>query len=253
MKYENTVRGRFIERPNRFIATVDVGGRQETVHVKNTGRCRELLTPGATVILESFPENSTRKTKFDLIAVYKGELLINMDSQSPNKAAAEFIPRLFPGTSLIRPETKSGSSRFDFYIEADKIPRNSAVNLSENLDVPVGKCPEKTDKEVRRIFMEVKGCTLESEGVCRFPDAPTERGRKHLDELARCVKSGYEAYVLFVIQMSGMKYFTPNYGTDPRFGEALKRAAGAGVIPLAYSCKVTEDSMVIDKPVKIVL
>lgn len=261
MKYENTVLGRFIERPNRFIATVEINGRTETVHVKNTGRCRELLTPGATVIMENFsenfserfPEKSHRKTKLDLIAVYKGELLINMDSQSPNKAAAEFIPQLFPGVSLIRPETKFGSSRFDFYIEADKIYGNSTENLSEDPDCPVGERFEKTDKEVRRIFMEVKGCTLESEGVCRFPDAPTERGRKHLDELAGCVKAGYEAYVLFVIQMSGMKYFTPNYGTDPQFGEALKRAVGAGVIPLAYSCKVTEDSMVIDKQVKIVL
>ena len=161
-----------------------------------------------------------------------------MDSQSPNKAAAEFIPRLFPGVTLIRPETKFGNSRFDFYIEAENIPENYS---------------EKRAKNLRRIFMEVKGCTLEADGVCRFPDAPTERGRKHLDELARCIESGYEAYVLFVIQMSGMKYFTPNYDTDPEFGEALKRAVKAGVTPLAYSCKVTEDSMVIDKPVKIVL
>ncbi|MDE7294023.1 MAG: DNA/RNA nuclease SfsA [Oscillospiraceae bacterium] len=238
MKYENTIRGRFIERPNRFIAAVEINGKTETAHVKNTGRCRELLTPGATVILQRFPENSPRKTKLDLIAVYKENLLINMDSQSPNKAAAEFIPQLFSGVTLIRPETKFGNSRFDFYIEAENIPE---------------KCSEKRDKNLRRIFMEVKGCTLEADGVCRFPDAPTERGRKHLDELARCIESGYEAYVLFVIQMSGMKYFTPNYDTDPEFGEAHKRAVKAGVTPLAYSCKVTEDSMVIDKPVKIVL
>lgn len=234
MKYENIIRGRFIERPNRFIAEVEINGRRETAHVKNTGRCRELLTPGATVILERFPENSHRKTKLDLIAVYKGELLINMDSQSPNKAAAEFIPRFFPNVTLIRPETKFGSSRFDFYIEAEK-------------------SVEKSDKNLRRIFMEVKGCTLEKDGVCKFPDAPTERGRKHLDELARCAQTGYEAYVLFVIQMSGAKCFTPNFDADPEFGNALKRAVKMGVTPLAYECRVTEDSMVIAEPVKIIL
>lgn len=233
MRYENTLTGRFIERPNRFIAEVETERGRETAHVKNTGRCRELLIPRAKVILQRFPEDSPRKTKLDLIAVYKGERLINIDSQSPNKAAAEFIPRLFPNVRLIRPETKFGSSRFDFYIEA-----------AEN------NAPQE---KIRRIFMEVKGVTLENEGICRFPDAPTERGRKHLDELTRCLKEGYEAYLLFVIQMERAKHFTPNIDTDPEFAEALKRAAAAGVIPLAYSCKVTEDSMEIDKPIKIIL
>lgn len=246
MNYENTVTGRFIERPNRFIAAVEVNGRTQTAHVKNTGRCRELLTPGARVILERFPENSPRKTKLDLIAVYKGRRLINMDSQSPNKAAAEFIPRLFENVTLIRPETKFGNSRFDFYIEA----------AAENSLYPDKNPPENTPGEnakKRKIFMEVKGVTLENEGVCRFPDAPTERGRKHLEELAVCVKEGYEAYILFVVQMNKVKYFTPNRETDPLFGEALKRAANAGVVPLAYSCRVTESSMEIDKRVKIIL
>ncbi|MCM1578684.1 MAG: DNA/RNA nuclease SfsA [Ruminococcus sp.] len=232
MRYGETVKGRFIERPNRFIAVVEAEGKRQTVHVKNTGRCRELLTPGAEVILEKFPESSARKTKFDLIAVYKGGLLINMDSQSPNKAAGEFIPRLFPDVTLIRPETKFGNSRLDFYIEA-KSPDNAHVT--------------------RKIFMEVKGCTLENEGICMFPDAPTQRGRKHIGELTECVRSGFEAYILFVIQMSGMKYFTPNYGTDPQFGEALKMAEAAGVRLLAYECRVTEESMEIEKQIGIIL
>lgn len=217
--------GRFISRPNRFIAYAEIGGQIEKVHVKNTGRCKELLTDNARIFLEYFPDSPSRKTNYDLIAVCKGDLLINMDSQSPNKAAAEFIPRLFEDAALIKPETKFGSSRFDFYIEA------------------VG----------RKIFMEVKGCTLENDGVCRFPDAPTERGVKHISGLIECVRQGYEGYILFVIQMNKAKYFTPNRETHPEFAEALRNAADKGVKVLAYTCEVTPHSMEIAEPVKIIL
>ena len=225
IKYGTTEEGVFISRPNRFIAKVMVNGREETVHVKNTGRCRELLPQGARVILEKASEGSKRKTQFDLIAVYKNGMLINMDSQSPNKAAMEFIPQLFENVTYIRPETVFGSSRFDFYIEAGD----------------------------RKIFMEVKGCTLEDNGICRFPDAPTQRGLKHINELVTAAKSGYEAYILFVIQMEKAEYFTPNRDTHPQFADALKAASEKGVNVLAYTCTVTPDSMVIDKPCKIIL
>lgn len=225
MRYGKIVQGSFISRPNRFIALVDIDGVTETVHVKNTGRCKELLTPGAKVILECAPEDTKRKTKFDIIAVYKGDMLINMDSQSPNKAAAEFIPKLFEGVTLIRPETVYGDSRFDFYIEAGE----------------------------RRIFMEVKGCTLEENGVCRFPDAPTERGVKHVKELVRAVAEGYEGYILFVIQMERARFFTPNKDTHPEFASALKKASEKGVRVIAYTCDVAPDSMVITEPCRIML
>lgn len=223
MKYGKTETGRFISRPNRFIAAVETSEGIRTVHVKNTGRCKELLTEGAKVVLERFPEVSKRKTDFDLIAVYKNGMLINMDSQSPNKAAGEFIPRLFENVTLIRPEKTWGNSRFDFYIEAGE----------------------------RKIFMEVKGVTLENNGVCMFPDAPTERGVKHLKELARAAGEGYETYVLFVIQMERAEYFTPNYDTHPEFGETLKFARDNGVKILAYTCRVEENSMEIAEPCEI--
>lgn len=225
MQYGKVREGIFLSRPNRFIAMVEIDGKAETVHVKNTGRCRELLTPGARVILECAPPDTKRKTKYDIIAVYKGDMLINMDSQSPNKAAMEFIPKLFEGVTYIRPERVYGSSRFDFYIEAGK----------------------------RKIFMEVKGCTLEEKGICSFPDAPTERGVKHINELIKAASEGYEAYILFVIQMEKALYFTPNDRTHPQFGEALRQAAGQGVKILAYSCNVTENSMSIAEPVRIEL
>ncbi|MGN1106562.1 MAG: DNA/RNA nuclease SfsA [Huintestinicola sp.] len=225
MKYGETAEGKFISRPNRFIAKVEINGKAETVHVKNTGRCKELLVPEARVILEKAPVSSPRKTAYDLIAVYKNGMLINMDSQSPNKAAMEFIPKLFEGVTYIRPETTYGSSRFDFYIEAGE----------------------------RKMFMEVKGCTLEDNGICRFPDAPTERGVKHVNELINAAKEGYEAYILFVIQMETAKYFTPNRETHPEFAEALKKASENGVKILAYTCTVTPDSMVINKPCRVKL
>ena len=214
----------FQERPNRFIAHVMLDGHREICHVKNTGRCRELLTPGASVFIEEC-SNPARKTKYDLIGVKKGHLLINMDSQVPNKAVEEWLLKkeLFIDLTLVRPETKYGSSRFDFYIEAGG----------------------------RRIFMEVKGVTLEEEGVARFPDAPTLRGIKHIHELMEAIKEGYEAYVLFVIQMKGVSSFEPNYRTHQEFGEALKQAAEAGVHILAYDCIVTEDSIEIDRQVRV--
>lgn len=192
--------------------------------MKNTGRCKELLTAGARVILEE-SSNPARKTKFDLIAVYKNDMLINMDSGCPNRAVSEFIPKLFNDVTLIKPEAGFGSSRLDFYIEAGN----------------------------RRIFMEVKGCTLEGGGVCKFPDAPTERGVKHLNELIRAVESGFEAYIFFVIQMEKAKYFTPNRETHPEFADTLKAAYEKGVKILAYTCKVSPDEAVIDKPCKVIL
>ncbi|MGN0674433.1 MAG: DNA/RNA nuclease SfsA [Oscillospiraceae bacterium] len=221
MNYKRISKGKFLSRPNRFIAYAEIDGRIEKCHVKNTGRCRELLTEGCTVYLER-AENSARKTRFDLVAVEKGERLINMDSYAPNIAAAEFLPKLFPSGN-IRAEYKYGNSRFDFYIEEDG----------------------------RKILLEVKGVTLENDGIVMFPDAPTERGAKHVSELIKCMDDGYEAYLLLVIQMNGVKYFTPNRVTDPKFSDALISAAESGVNILAYDCIVTPESMEINKPVEI--
>ena len=222
MVYENMVPGIFLRRPNRFIAYVEMSGCEEICHVKNTGRCKELLVNGSTVYLQK-SNNPNRKTKYDLIAVYKGERLINMDSQVVNKVALEFIPKLFSDIKYIKPEYKYGNSRFDIYIETE------------------------TDK----IFIEVKGVTLENDGVVRFPDAPTERGVKHLNELQKAVTEGYKAYVLFIVQMSDVKYFEPNRETHPQFADALKQAKTNGVIPLAYDCSVTPDCIEIRNPILI--
>ena len=226
MRYERIEKAVFLERPNRFIAYVEREGEKETVHVKNTGRCAELLVPGAQVYIQR-SVNPERKTKWDLIGVEKGERMINMDSQIPNRVVEEWIRdgNLVEGATLIRPETTFGSSRFDLYVEA----------------------------EGRRIFIEVKGVTLEENGVCRFPDAPSERAVKHLEELERAEREGYEAYVFFVIQMKGVKYFTPNTDTHPAFAIALRKAAKNGVRVLAYDCVVTGDSIRIDSPVRVVL
>ena len=226
MRYERIERAVFLERPNRFIAYVERDGEKETVHVKNTGRCAELLVPGARVYIQR-SANPERKTKWDLIGVEKGERMINMDSQIPNRVVEEWIREgnLVEGATLIRPETTFGSSRFDLYVEA----------------------------EGRRIFIEVKGVTLEEKGVCRFPDAPSERAVKHLEELERAEREGYETYVFFVIQMKGAKYFTPNTDTHPAFAKALRKAAKNGVRVLAYDCVVTGDSIRIDSPVRVVL
>ena len=226
MEYQNIIQGKFIARPNRFIAHVEIGGRVEICHVKNTGRCRELLVPGATVFVQDC-QSATRKTRYDLISVYKGDRLINMDSQAPNKVFSQWMREgnLFGGDAIIKPETKYGSSRFDFYIE----------------------------EGARKAFVEVKGVTLEENGVVLFPDAPTLRGVKHLDELSRCVKAGYEAYAVFIIQMNRVKYFTPNIKTHPEFGHALCEAEKAGVKILALDCLVTRNSIVAERVVKVEL
>ena len=226
MKYSDIYIGKFIARPNRFIAHVELNGSIEVCHVKNTGRCRELLVPGAKVVLER-AKNPERKTKYDLIAVWKGGLLINMDSQAPNIAFGEWAECTgFPGDlTELRPETTHGDSRFDFYYNS----RNSCG------------------------FIEVKGVTLEKDGVVMFPDAPTARGAKHLRGLIECAKNGYGAYAVFVVQMSGMKYFTPNAETDPEFAAALREAAGAGVNIIALECDVKPDSMTIARPIPVKL
>ena len=228
MKYKKVTQGRFISRPNRFIAQVEIDGEIHTVHVKNTGRCRELLVPDARVYLE-ISDNPARKTKYDLIAVEKqtdsGILLVNMDSQIPNAAAGEWLKKsgLFSENAIIMREKTFGKSRFDFYIEDGK----------------------------RKIFMEVKGVTLEDDGVCRFPDAPTERGVKHIKELIKCMEDGYEAYILFVIQMSPVKWLEPNDVTHQAFGDALREAKKAGVHILARDCKIAIDSMEIMNDVEV--
>ena len=219
MKYGKVIPAEFLNRPNRFIAEVRIAGKVEKVHVKNTGRCRELLVPGCRCYLHD-SGNPARKTRYDLIAVRKGELLINMDSQIVNDAAEEFLKKgtLFPKSAVIRRETVFGSSRFDFYIETGS----------------------------RKIFLEAKGVTLENNGVVSFPDAPTARGVKHLDELVSALKQGYESCVLFVVQMGNVRLFRPNDATDPDFGAALRRAERAGVKILVMTCRVTPGSITVD-------
>ena len=230
MKYNHVVSGTFLQRPNRFIAHVLINGKEEVCHVKNTGRCHELLIPGCTVYC-AVSDNLQRKTKFDLIAVEKHadsdhKLLVNMDSQAPNAAVKEWLASgrsPFGKPDLIKPECKYGNSRFDFYLECGS----------------------------RKIFLEVKGVTLEDKGVVLFPDAPTERGVKHVHELIRCREEGYETYVLFVVQMECKRYFTPNRKTHPQFADALREAQDSGVHMMAYTCRVTPDEMKIDKELKV--
>ena len=224
MIYENIVTGNFLSRPNRFIAQVNINGITETVHVKNTGRCKELLTDNAKVLCQHFA-NTNRKTAYDLISVYKGDRLINMDSQAPNKVFKEFLEKniLFENIEIIKPECKYQNSRFDFYVKT-------------------------ADKE---IFIEVKGVTLEENGVVLFPDAPTERGIKHLNELVTAKNNGYDAYVVFVVQMENVKYFTPNSKTHKAFAQALSNAKNNGVNVLCYDCKVTETTLDINNPVEV--
>ena len=225
MKYKNTVSGKFCFRPNRFIAHVAIDGNEEICHVKNTGRCRELLVPGAQVWCQEF-DSPNRKTKYDLIAVQKGQRLINMDSQAPNAAVKEWLLSGGLGKlTNLRSEVFHGDSRFDFSFEKD------------------GKI----------CFLEVKGVTLEKDGVCAFPDAPTTRGVKHLKGLTQAVKNGYGGYVLFVIQMENVKYLHPNDATDPAFGNALREAAAAGVQVLARACRVTPETMTITDAVSVQL
>jgi sugar fermentation stimulation protein A len=231
MKYNKVVKGEFLSRPNRFIAKVKIKDEIHTVHVKNTGRCKELLVPNCTVYLAE-ADNPNRKTKYDLISVEKqrnngSTLLINMDSQIVNSAAEEWLKKgeLFGIGATIRREVTFGKSRFDFYIE----------------------------KGNRKIFLEVKGVTLENNGVASFPDAPTERGIKHIKELITCCNNGFESYILFVIQMKGVREFTPNDVTHKAFGDALREAKKSGVNIIAMDCIVTPDSIQIDKNIKITL
>ena len=231
MKYNRVVPGVFLKRPNRFIAHICIHGKEEVCHVKNTGRCKELLVPGCTVYC-AVSDNPNRKTKFDLIAVEKkvesSTLLINMDSQAPNAAVKEWLASgasPFGQIDLLKPECRHGNSRFDFYLECNK----------------------------RKIFIEVKGVTLEDDGVVLFPDAPTERGVKHVHELIQCHAEGYETYILFVVQMERARYFTPNRKTHPEFADALCEAKQAGVELLAYMCTVSPDEMKMDKPLEIKL
>ncbi|MEG0924480.1 MAG: DNA/RNA nuclease SfsA [Anaerovoracaceae bacterium] len=233
MKYINIIEGNFISRPNRFIAKVLINGKEEMAHVKNTGRCKELLTDNAKVYLEDFEGRmGTRKMRYSLIGVEKNNLLINMDSQAPNKVVEEalcsgkVILQSMGELSTIKREKTYGDSRFDFYLE---------------------------NKEGKRAFLEVKGVTLEENGVVRFPDAPTERGVKHINELIKAKAEGYSAYVFFVIQMEGVKWFEPNNVTHAVFGQTLALAEKKGVHILAYDCKVTRDTLILNDEVAIKL
>ena len=222
MQYGQVVRARFLARPNRFIAHAALeSGETVVCHVKNTGRCRELLTPEAVVYLER-AANPHRKTAYDLIAVEKGGRLINMDAQAPNRAFAEWVRTFDPAAETVKPEFVFGQSRLDFCLDGHHL-------------------------------VEVKGVTLEQDGHCRFPDAPTERGTRHLHELIRAVEEGYQATAFFVIQMENALDFAPNDDTDPAFGQALRQAARAGVEIAAYSCRVTPGSIEMDRPVPVLL
>lgn len=223
MQYNNIRKAKFISRPNRFVAYCELDGEVVVCHVKNTGRCRELLITDAQVYLAE-SSNPLRKTKFDLVAAEKNGEIINIDSQAPNIAVGEYLNRIYPD-AVIRPETKYGNSRFDFYVESGD----------------------------DRIFIEVKGVTLEKDGAALFPDAPTERGVKHINELTECVKDGYKARLIFVIQMTNVDHFSPNDETHKAFGEALRNAVGSGVQVMAVNCAVTADSVIIKENIPIIL
>lgn len=226
MHYQGVIPGRFLARPNRFIAQVETARGVETVHVKNTGRCRELLVPGATVYLAA-GSGPARKTAWDLIAVDKGGRLINMDAQAPNRVFAEWAMTggAFPGAAALRQEVRYGDSRLDFCLETARGPH----------------------------YVEVKGVTLEEDGAARFPDAPTERGVKHIGELRRAVEEGWAATLFFVVQMEGVRSVAPNDRTHPAFGAALRQAVAAGVRVEAWDCAVTPDSLSIRRPVPVLL
>ena len=226
MRYRNVISGSFLDRPNRFIAHVETAAGIETVHVKNTGRCRELLVPGATVYLAK-GDNPARKTAYDLIAVEKGSRLINMDAQAPNRVFAEWAAagRFLPDTRSLWPEYRWGDSRLDFCVETAH----------------------------GRHLVEVKGVTLEEDGAARFPDAPTERGVRHIRELQKSVRSGLDATLFFVVQMKDVRSVAPNDDTHPAFGEALREAAAAGVHVCAWDCDVTPESLAIRREVPVIL
>lgn len=242
MKYGNIVRGIFLNRPNRFIAQVLLGEETAVCHVKNTGRCRELLIPGTKVLLEYHPNAAAagRKTAYDLIGVYKGELLINMDSQAPNQAAWEWLATpdctetLAQAAGLVKPRVAD--------LRREVTYEDSRFDLAFSLEDRGQLVPA---------FMEVKGVTLEENGIALFPDAPTQRGVKHLNGLIRARENGFLAFALFVIQMKGITEFTPNMATHPEFGRTLERARAAGVAVMAMDCVVGEDSMYLDRPVRV--
>lgn len=226
MKYAKIKKASFISRPNRFVAYVDIDGEETACHVKNTGRCRELLTSGADVYLEE-SDNPQRKYKYSLVTVRKGERLVNMDSQAPNKMVGEWLRKggLFKDIKLLKAECTYKKSRFDFYCEY----------------------------EDKKAFIEVKGVTLERDGVVLFPDAPTERGTKHINELVECMNEGYEAYIIFAVQMENVLYFTPSKDNDPKFSEALIRAAEKGVNIIALDSTVSEESIIINNRIDVKL
>lgn len=224
MKYEKIKKGKLIERENRFIALVEIDGEVERVHVPNTGRCKEIFVPGAIVILNE-PTGTKRKTRYSLVSAYKGDLLINIDSQAPNKIVKEALvnKKIFKDIALIHPECTYGNSRFDFYFERGK----------------------------EKAFMEVKGVTLENNGLCMFPDAPTLRGVKHIEELIKAKWEGYGTYIMFLVQMEGMKAFVPNVEMHKAFGDALKDAMAAGVNVLVYDTVVREGEVLFGKKVEL--
>lgn len=226
MFYKKIIEGEFVFRPNRFIAHVMIDGQEHICHVKNTGRCKELLKPGVKVYLEE-SDNPNRKTKYDLVAVRKGERLINMDSQAPNAVMKEWLEKgqLISDITFLKPEQKYGKSRMDFYAETEK----------------------------EKFLIEVKGVTLEENGVVRFPDAPSERAIKHIKELMTSVEEGYKAYIVFIVQMENISYFTPNFITHRAFGEILLEAKEAGVIIKAYDCLVTPISLFINDEIPVIL
>jgi len=231
MKYKKIVEGKFITRINRFTATVDISGKLETVHVKNTGRCKEIFVPGNTVYL-SVSDNPERKTKYDLVTVEKkrgdkAPLFVNVDSQIPNDVVGEWLPQsgLFEKGAVIKREVFYNKSRFDFMIDEDGVIT----------------------------FLEVKGVTLEDDGAARFPDAPTQRGVKHIGELIDCVENGYKAVIVFVLQMKGVSFFTPNDATHAEFGDALRKAYTKGVKIFAIDCTISPDSIIADKYIPVVL
>lgn len=227
MRYERIRTGTFLLRKNRFIAEVEMNGQVVDCHVKNTGRCRELFIPGVKAILQE-SNNPNRKTRFDLIAVYKNRQLVNVDSQVTNTVVEEWVKEsgYFRDLKLVQREVSYGKSRFDIYVEYG---------------------------EDKRAFIEVKGVTLEENGIARFPDAPTLRGVKHVEELITCMEDGYEAYLFFVVQMKHIRHVEPNWKTHPEFGYALQKAVSAGVHLLAYDCLMTEDSIQVDQPLPVVI
>ena len=226
MTYDNICKGVFLSRPNRFIAHIEINGKKEICHVKNTSRCTEILIPGADVYV-NYVDNPNRTTMYDLISVYKGDMLINIDSQAPNRTFEEYLHKgkLFDNIIAIKTEAKYGSSRFDFFVETAE----------------------------SNVFIEVKGVSLEEEGIAMFPGAPTERGIKHLNQLAACVAAGYEAYVVFVIQMRGVKLLTPSYKIHEAFGHTLAKVMKMGVKAIAFDSLVKPDNIEIDKQVPVLL